>query len=132
MKRLTDTEWVLLKALWGREPQTLGSIIQVIRQEQPEVDWNYKTYHTYLRLMCEKGLVTCEVKNARDNYYSPHVTREDALKAESQSLISRISGGSVGELVAMMAQSDQLTGHDQQELLELARKLEAKGRKRGE
>jgi BlaI family transcriptional regulator, penicillinase repressor len=132
MRRLTDTEWILLKALWGREPQTLGSIIQTIRQGQPEVDWNYKTYHTYLRAMCEKGLAVCEVKNARDNFYSPGITREEALQAESKSLINRISGGSVGELVAMMAQSGQLTERDQKELMELAQRLDSENRKRGE
>jgi BlaI family transcriptional regulator, penicillinase repressor len=132
MRRLTDTEWILLKGLWGKNPQTLGNIIQTIKQEQPEVDWNYKTYHTYLRLMCEKGLVTCEIKNARDNFYSPGITREEAMQAESKSIISRISEGSVGELVAMMAQSGQLTARDQKELLELAQHLDSESRKRGE
>jgi BlaI family penicillinase repressor len=132
MHRLTDTEWIVMKALWGREPQTLGNIIQTIRREQPEVEWNYKTYHTYLRLMCDKGLVACEVKNARDNFYSSAVSREEALRAESKNLLSRINGGSVGELVAMMAESGQLTERDQQELMRLAKRLEKENGRRGE
>ena len=65
-KRLADSEWIILKALWGKSPQTMKQIVQCIQKEQPEVDWGYKTFHTYLRNMCEKGLIHSEERNLKD------------------------------------------------------------------
>ena len=59
MKRLTDSEWIILNALWDRKPQSMKQIVAAVK-EQGSVTWGYKTYHTYLRNMCEKGLITSE------------------------------------------------------------------------
>jgi predicted transcriptional regulator len=123
-KRLADSEWIILKALWGNKPQTLRSIISNVHENQPDVNWSYKTYHSYLRTMCEKKLVSCEIKNARDNYYSPLITREEALEAEGDSLLTRISSNSVGELVVMLSESGKLSEKSRRELLKLAQSLE--------
>jgi BlaI family transcriptional regulator, penicillinase repressor len=123
-RRLLDSEWTILKALWGKEPQTLKSIIIRIKKEQPDLEWNYKTYHTYLRIMLEKGLIGSDIKNGKDKLYFPMISQEDALKSESENLLSRISTSSVGRLVMMMAENGQLTDQDQKELMELAQRLE--------
>lgn len=58
-------------------------------KEQGSVTWGYKTYHTYLRNMCEKGLITSEERNLKDKLYSAAVSREEAMKAESDSIVTR-------------------------------------------
>lgn len=125
MKRLADSEWVILKALWGRPPQTMKQIVETVREGQSEVDWSYKTYHTYLRNMCEKGLIKAEDRNLKDKLYSPFVSEKEALLAEGGELLSRRSYfGSVGRLVMTMAESGQLSESEQKELIRLAQKLE--------
>lgn len=123
-KRLLDSEWTILKALWNREPQTLKSIVERIRRAQPEVDWNYKTFHSYLRIMQEKQLLASESINGKDKVYYPLISREEALKCESESLLSRISVASVGRLVALLAKSEGLSQDDQRELLDFSTRLE--------
>ena len=125
-KRLADSEWIILKAVWNKPPQTMKQIVQSVQAEQPDVDWVYKTYHTYLRNMCEKGLLKSEERNMKDKLYSPLISQEDAMMAESESLLSRRSYfGSVGRLMVMMAENGQLTESEQKELIKLAQKLEA-------
>ena len=46
---LTTPEWIVMSALWGREPQVLGEIIETIGDR---VDW--KLHH--LRLLHEDTL----------------------------------------------------------------------------
>ena len=58
-----------IEALWGREPRTMREIIAEVQAEQPDIGWQYKTYHSYLRIMLEKGLIGCEDKNKRDKLY---------------------------------------------------------------
>ena len=126
-RKLLDAEWTILRALWGQKPRTMGEIISAVQEEQPDIGWQYKTYHSYLRIMLDKGLIGCEEKNKRDKLYYPLVSREEALRAEGESLLSRISVGSMGALVATMAASGQLSDMDRQQLLALAERLERKG-----
>lgn len=122
-RKLLDCDWTILKALWGEKPLGMKDIIARVRVQQPEIKWSYKTYHTYLRVMLEKGLIGCEVLSARDKLYFPLITREAALKAESESLFSRISADSMGRLVAMMARDGQISDKDRQELAALFEQL---------
>lgn len=126
-KKLLDAEWTILRVLWGNEPQTMRNIIASVQSDQPDIGWQYKTYHSYLRIMLDKGLIGCENKNKRDKLYYPLVSREQALKAEGETLLSRISKGSMGALVAMLADDGQLSKKDQQELKALAQRLEEEG-----
>lgn len=123
-KKLLDAEWTILRAMWGRKPQAMREIISNIRAEQPGIAWQYKTYHSYLRIMLEKGLIGCEEKNARDKLYYTVVTRNEALRQESETLFARISASSMGGLVAAMAQDAPLSEQDRQALMDIAAKLE--------
>lgn len=131
-KRLADSEWVILKALWSKPPQTMKQIVENVRAAQTEVNWSYKTYHTYLRNMCEKALIKAEDRNLKDKLYSALVSEKEALQAEGSELLARGAYfGSVGRLVAMMAESGQLSKKDTEELKILALRLEGEdgGRK---
>ena len=74
--------------------------------------------------MAGKGLIGFEEKNQRDKIYFPVITREEALQAESETLLSRISIGCMGKLLAMMAKNGQLSNDDARELMELTALLE--------
>jgi BlaI family penicillinase repressor len=127
VKKLLDSEWTILKALWGKKPQTMKSIVASIQLANLDINWNYKTYHTYLRIMQEKGLIGSEIKNGKDKLYFPLISEEEALKAESENLLSRINLNSVGRLVAMLAENEGLSESEQQELLDFASKMEKGG-----
>lgn len=132
MKRLTDTEWIILRALWQGSPKALKDIIKTVNEQQQDIEWHYKTYHTYLSNMVEKGLIGFDLSTVRtDKLYYPIITREEAMQLEGRSLLSRIDYGRVGELVAMMADSRQLTKKDLKDLMDLASRLEKEERERG-
>ena len=124
-KRLLDCEWILLRVLWGNPPQTMKQIVESVRREWPGITWSYKTYHSYLRKMEEKGLIISETRNLKDKLYSPLITQEEAIGAETENILSRSSYfGSVGRLVIAMAERRQLTAQDREELIRLAAQLE--------
>lgn len=123
-KKLLDAEWTILRALWGKQPQTMGEIIAAVQKQQPDIEWQYKTYHSYLRIMLEKGLICCKEKNQRDKLYYAVISREEALKAESETLLARISASSMGALVAAMVSSAAISEADKQALKEIAERME--------
>ena len=124
--RILDCEWTILRALWGDEKLSMGEIIANVQKTESDIQWNYKTYHSYLRTMLEKGLIGCDVLSAREKLYYPIITREETLKRESDSLFSRVSHDAVGRLVAMMAKQGQISQQDRRELMELFASLDKK------
>lgn len=124
-RRLADSEWVILKALWGKPPQTMKQIIQTVQEQSSDITWSYKTYHTYLRNMSQKGLLLAQERNLKDKLYSPLISEQDAMAAECGELLSRRSYfGSVGRLMPAMADGGQLTEQERVELMALAKRLE--------
>jgi BlaI family transcriptional regulator, penicillinase repressor len=129
-KRILDCEWTILRALWGRSPQSMGEIIASVRREHPEIQWKYKTYHSYLRVMLEKELIGCDVLNVKEKRYYSLVSEEEALSQESESLLIRISERSLGRMMAMMAERGRLTEKDRQDLMKLFERLSQEGGER--
>jgi predicted transcriptional regulator len=122
-KRLKDSEWIILHVLWENPAMDLRGIIAGVQAQNPDVSWDYKTYHSFLRILIEKGFITAD-KHGKNNYYSPAITQEQALSYETESLISRRNYyGSVSSLMVHMAEQGKLTKTEKQELLDLAVKL---------
>ena len=121
--RLKESEWIILQTLWQDAPQDLKGIIASVQRQNPAVGWDYKTYHSFLRILLEKGYITA-TRQKQSNLYSPAITREEALSCEAESLISRRSYfGSVSSIMVHMAQQGQLTREEKQELRLLAEQL---------
>lgn len=121
--RLKESEWIILQALWQQSPLDLKGIIARVQAQNALVSWDYKTYHSFLRILLEKGLVSAE-RQKNSNLYRPAITREEALSCEAESLISRRGYfGSVSSILVHMAQQGQLTPEEKQELRALAEQL---------
>lgn len=122
-KRLKDSEWIILRALWGREPMDLKELIACVQAQRPEIKWDYKTYHSFLRILIEKGFVSAE-KHGKNNLYRAAITEQQALSYETDSLVSRRSYyGSVSSLMVNMADQGKLTAEEKHELMRLAARL---------
>ncbi len=122
-KRLKDNEWIILSALWREHPMDMKGIIQSVQKDNPEIKWDYKTYHSFFRILLEKGFLKAE-KSGKNNLYSPGITYEEAMSLEADSLISRRNYyGSVSGLMINMAEQGKLTEKEKKELMELAEKL---------
>jgi len=121
--RLKESEWIILQVLWQEAPLDLKSIITRVQTQNPSVSWDYKTYHSFLRILLDKGYITAQ-RQKQNNLYSPLITRDEALSCEAESLISRRGYfGSVSSILVHMAQQGQLTQAEKQELRALAEQL---------
>ncbi|MBQ6333137.1 MAG: BlaI/MecI/CopY family transcriptional regulator [Clostridia bacterium] len=121
--RLKDNEWIILHAVWKQNPIDLKSIIRSVQEDNPQIGWDYKTYHSFLRILLDKGYLKA-VKSGKNNLYSPGITYEEAMSLEADSLISRRNFyGSVSGLMINMAEQGKLTDREKQDLMELAKRL---------
>ena len=69
---LTTPEWIVMSALWGREPQVLGEIIETIGDR---VDWSYTTYASYMKILSDKGYVGFTTRGRMKFYYAAVIRR---------------------------------------------------------
>lgn len=116
---LTYSEWMVMNALWGKEPQPLSGVIESMNGI---MDWSYRTYASYLKKLCDKGFVGFEAKG-RDKFYYPLVERQDCIRAESRSLLKKVSSKSKKALLLCMIEESGLTDRDEAELKALIERL---------
>lgn len=119
---LSNNEWKLMGRLWERSPRTIMELTADLREE---TGWSKNTIITMLSRLEAKGAVRHE-EGARAKAYYPAVDRETAARAETESFLGKVYGGSLGLLASAMVESRALTEED---LAELSAILEKGGEK---
>lgn len=116
---LTYPEWMVMQALWEKPPQTLS---EVIKSMGKAMDWSYRTYASYLNKLCEKGIVSFESRG-RDKFYYPLADKSQCIRAESRSLLKKVSEKSAKELLVCMIEESGLSPEDHEDLKKLLNEL---------
>ena len=119
---LSDSEWKLMNRLWEQSPRTIMELTASLKED---TGWSKNTVITMLSRLEAKGAVRHE-EGARAKAYYPAVDRETAARAETESFLGKVYGGSLGLLVSAMVESRALTEED---LAELSAILEKGGEK---
>ena len=109
---LSDSEWRLMNRLWDRSPMTITELTAALRED---TGWTKNTIITMLSRLEAKGAVRYE-EGGRAKQYFPTVDREDAARAETESFLSKVYGGSLGLMVSNLVESHALTEADIAEL----------------
>ena len=109
---LSDSEWKLMNQLWDHAPMTIMELTAALKAE---TGWTKNTVITMLSRLEAKGAVTYE-EGKRAKLYSPLIMREDAARAETESFLSKVYGGSLGLMMNAMVESRSLTEADIAEL----------------
>lgn len=118
---LSDGEWKLMNRLWERAPRTIMELTAALKEE---TGWSKNTVITMLARLEAKGAVRHEAGERAKRYF-PAVKREDAARAETESFLGKVYGGSLGLMMSAMVESRQLTEAD---IAELSAILEKAGR----
>lgn len=112
---LTNNEWLLLECLWENSPKNGRETVEYMKKS---VGWSRSTTLTMLRRMTEKGLIECEEKNDL-KMYSPLVERQEAVVKETQNFLSRVYNGSISVMMSAIAQKQDLSREEIEELYEI-------------
>ena len=121
---LTDAEWKLMHRLWEQSPQTITQLTAAL---SAETGWEKHTVITMLTRLEAKGAVRHE-EGQRAKLYYPVTDREDAARAETESFLSKVYGGSLGLMVSNLVESHALTEADIAELSAILEKAGGEGK----
>jgi BlaI family penicillinase repressor len=118
--RLTDTEWVVMNALWERSP---ASVRDVLERVEGETGWAYTTVKTLLERLAEKGAVRVR-KRANAGLFEPVLTRPQARRSALRSLLDRAFDGTFGGLLQHLIAEERLSERDRKKLADLLDELD--------
>ncbi|MBK3496999.1 penicillinase repressor BlaI [Viridibacillus sp. YIM B01967] len=109
---ISESEWEIMNVLWDKAPQTANDVILSL---QESTDWKPKTIRTLLDRLVQKDVVGVN-KNLRVYTFYPLYIQEECQRAETESFIKRIYGGTLKSMLAQFIQEDTLSNDDINEL----------------
>ena len=113
--RISDAEWLVMKALWQESPLTASLVIEYLK---PDTDWSPKTIQTLIARLVKKGALGVNKEGSLNQYY-PLVSQDECMRTETNSFLQKVYGGSLHLLLANFVKHDNLSPKDIQELKNL-------------
>jgi len=117
--RISDAEWVVLKAVWSLRTATAREVVEKI---EGETDWKPKTIHTLLGRLVQKGAVA-SMKSGREYIFKPLVGEQKCRLMASRSFLARVFDGEIAPFLSCFLERTRLT---RKEIEELKKILEEK------
>lgn len=114
---ISDSEWKVMKVLWGRSPLSAMEIIVALADTE---DWHPNTVKTLLSRLHKKKAVAVE-KQKNLYLYRPVVSEADCVRTESETFLHRVFGGAVKPLLAHFVEQKKVSARDLDELRKILR-----------
>ncbi|WP_079525723.1 penicillinase repressor BlaI [Halobacillus hunanensis] len=120
---ISESEWEVMHVLWKNAPQTANEVISSL---QEQTDWKPKTVRTLLDRLSRKKVIGVN-KDRRVYTFFPLYSQDECQRAEAQSFIQRIYGGTLKSMLVQFIEEDSLSEEDIKELRSM---LDEKPKKR--
>ena len=120
-ERISDAEHAVMEVLWEEAPLAAADVVERV---DPERGWSVRTVKTLLSRLLAKGALVHE-EEGRRYLYRPTISRDEFVARESTKLLDRMFGGRVTPLVAHLAERDQLSPKDIEEIEALLKALKS-------
>jgi BlaI family penicillinase repressor len=120
-ERISEAEHAVMEVLWDEAPLTAQDVAERV---DPARGWSANTVKTLLGRLLAKAVIAHQ-EDGRRYLYRPLVARGDYVAGESRRLIDRLFGGRLTPLVAHLAERDELTPQDLDEIEALLRALKS-------
>jgi BlaI family transcriptional regulator, penicillinase repressor len=117
---ITQAESVVMEVLWRRSPLPTEAVVAALEGAQ---HWREGTVKTLVNRLLRKGAIRAD-KEGRRFLYSPLVSRDEWLLAESKGLLDRLFAGRVAPLAAHFSRHGKLTKRDIADLKRLIAEID--------
>ena len=121
--RISEAEWEVMKVLWKTSPRTANEIVEELTGK---THWKRETIRTLINRLVQKKALSFE-KKGRQYHYFPRITEAEGIKAEAESFVKRIGGGSIEPMLAAFVEEKQLSAEKIESLKRILTQAEAAG-----
>ncbi|MEL7024207.1 MAG: BlaI/MecI/CopY family transcriptional regulator [Pseudomonadota bacterium] len=105
---VSDSELVIMNALWRRSPMRSGEIVEAISATR---SWHKKTVNTLIRRLVDKGAIQYDKSPGAYLYY-PAIDKDAYRVAKTTKLVSDLYDGKIAPMIATFAEADSLSDQD--------------------
>ena len=112
---LTESEWIIIKSVWEKEPCTAPSIQKRLHAR---TRWTYSTVRTFMDRMAAKGLLTAK-KVGKVTFFRSTITREQAQRRELLYALKHAFNGALTPMVQCLLNTGELSPADLDDLEQL-------------
>jgi BlaI family penicillinase repressor len=113
LPRISETEWEIMRVVWGRNPVTAAEIIEEL--SKADASWHPVTAKTLINRLVKRGALGFD-QEGRAYLYRPLVSEGECISAVSSSFLERVFGGSLSGLVAHFVEQRKLSPKQLREL----------------
>lgn len=113
--RISEAEWEVMKVFWMHSPATANEVMERLRGDK---EWKPATVKSLINRLLKKKALGFH-KEGKTYVYSPLVSEEECVKAESKSFLQRLYGGSLKPMFVQFLQDEKLTEEEIKELKSL-------------
>ena len=106
IKKLPDSQFEIMRIVWQNDPPM--STNQIISCLDSDNTWTPQTVLTLLVRLIENGFLHSE-KAGKERIYSPLISHDEYLSAETKSFFDKLHGHSVRSLVSTLYNGKQLS-----------------------
>ena len=118
--KISPAEWEVLNVLWDKAPAAAAEVYAALAADK---EWHPKTVNTFLTRLVEKGVVRVR-RAGKSNVYAPAKTREQCLRAESDSFLQRVFRGATGPMLLHFVERADLSAEEIRQLQQLLKQKE--------
>lgn len=122
ISKITDAEYKVMQVVWQQKEATSAQIIQALEGTE---SWDPKTIYTLISRLVNKGALKILRTQGRTHYYGAVVTQEDYRRHVSSSLLERLYGNSLKNLVACFLKEQPLSREELSQLRQLLEEEES-------
>lgn len=106
--KISDSEWEVMRVIWTQGATTAQEIIDILGQT---MDWKPATIKTLLGRLVKKAAVRTE-QSGKKYIYFPAISEEETVKSATENLFSHICAKRIGETIAELVATAELTETD--------------------
>ncbi|HCO95744.1 MAG TPA: transcriptional regulator [Phycisphaerales bacterium] len=121
--RISEAEWEVMKVFWKTSPRTANEIVEELKGR---THWKRETIRTLINRLVQKKVLGFEKKGRRYHYF-PRITEAEGIRAEAESFVKRIGGGSIEPMMAAFVEEKQLSAEKIARLKSILSQAEAAG-----
>lgn len=123
--RISEAEWEVMKVFWSATAKATAN--EVIEKLGENTDWKPATIKSLINRLLKKNALGYEQEGKTYLYY-PLVSEEECIRAESNSFLQRLYGGSLKPMFVNFLKQEKLSTEEVEEL----KKILDEGQRRNE
>ncbi|NOJ71643.1 BlaI/MecI/CopY family transcriptional regulator [Paenibacillus alvei] len=111
--RISEAEWEVMKVFWSSTAKATAN--EVIEKLGENTDWKPATIKSLINRLLKKNALGYEQEGKTYLYY-PLVSEEECVRAESNSFLQRLYGGSLKPMFVNFLKQEKLSTEEVEEL----------------